>query len=269
MPALQCPLVMPAAMNEPLKLGIAGLGTVGTGPAAAAARARRPAGRESRPPHRGDRGVCARTRSKKRAVAFEDIAWFEDAARLAADPSIDVFVELIGGEEGVAQGRRRGGAQGRQARRHRQQGAARQARHRAGAARREERRGAQLRGRGRRRHPHHQDAARGARRQPDPPRLRHPQRHLQLHPDPDAGGAPLVRRRAGGGAGQGLCRGRPHLRHRRLRHRPQAGPADQPRLRHPRRLRADPHRGHPDHHARPTSRRPTISATASSCSAWR
>ena len=41
-----------------------------------------------------------------------------------------------------------------------------------------------------------------------------------------------VRRRAEGSAGQGLCRSRPHLRHRRLRHGPQAGPAHQPCVRH-------------------------------------
>jgi homoserine dehydrogenase len=43
----------------------------------------------------------------------------------------------------------------------------------------------QLRGGGRRRHPGHQDDARVACRQRCQPRLRHLERHLQLHPDPD------------------------------------------------------------------------------------
>ena len=55
-------------------------------------------------------------------------------------------------------------------------------------ARRGSRRAAFVRGGGRRRHPDHQDAARGARRQPADPHLRNPERHLQFHPDPDGGG---------------------------------------------------------------------------------
>jgi homoserine dehydrogenase len=47
-------------------------------------------------------GVSARSRAKKRGAALGEVAWFDDAERLAAEPSIDVFVELIGGDEGVA-----------------------------------------------------------------------------------------------------------------------------------------------------------------------
>ena len=47
-----------------------------------------------------------------------------------------------------------------------------------------------------------------------------------------------------------LCGGRPDLRHRRLRHRPQARHPDQPRLRHRDRRRGDPCRGHRDDHHR-------------------
>ena len=66
---------------------------------------------------------------------------------------------------------------------------------------------------------------------------------------------------------KGYAEADPHLRHRRLRHRPQAHPAHQPRLRH----RASPStqidvEGIETHHARPTSRLPTTWATASSCS---
>ena len=255
-------------MNRPLKLGIAGLGTVGTGLLQLLARARRPARPQRRPRHRG--------RGRLGALAHQE-AWRRSRGhRLVRRPgaarrrSLDRRLRRADRRRGRGrQGRGGGGAGGRQARRHRQQGAARQARHRARRAGREERRRPQLRGGGGRRHPHHQDAARGAGRQPDPARLRHPERHLQLHPDADAGGAPRLRRRAGGGAGEGLCRGRSHLRHRRLRHRAQAHPADEPGVRHARRARPDPRGGHRDDQRRPTSRRPTTSATASSCSAWR
>jgi homoserine dehydrogenase len=46
--------------------------------------------------------VSARTRDKARGVALEDIPWFSDPVELAADRSIDVLVELIGGSDGVA-----------------------------------------------------------------------------------------------------------------------------------------------------------------------
>ena len=89
-------------MNEPLKLGIAGLGTVGTGLLQLLAehgpRIARNAGRRIEVA-----GVSARSRSKKRAIALKGITWFDAPERLAVDPSIDVFVELIGGEDGAAE----------------------------------------------------------------------------------------------------------------------------------------------------------------------
>src|SRR5262245_31254942 len=88
-------------MNRPLKLGIAGLGTVGTGLVQLLAEhGPRLAGNVGRTIEVV--GVCARSRSKPRSTAIDEIAWFDEAARLAADPSIDVFVELIGGEDGAA-----------------------------------------------------------------------------------------------------------------------------------------------------------------------
>ena len=99
--------------------------------------------------------------------------------------------------------------------------------------------------------------------------LRHPQRHLQLHPDPHGAGGPVVRRMPEGGAAARLCRGRPDLRHRRPRHRAEARDPDEPRLRHRGRCRRRSMSRASPRSRRPISRRPTSSATASSCSASR
>jgi homoserine dehydrogenase len=83
-------------MAEPLKIGLAGLGTVGTavvdllerGRAKLVARCGRPIEVVA---------VSARSRSKKRAIDLKKFRWIADPAALAADPAIDVFVEVIGG----------------------------------------------------------------------------------------------------------------------------------------------------------------------------
>lgn len=85
----------------PLRVGLAGLGTVGAGTLSLlranadliAARAGRPIVPVA---------VSARDRRRDRGVALEGLAWFEDAVALARDPGIDVLVELIGGADGVA-----------------------------------------------------------------------------------------------------------------------------------------------------------------------
>lgn len=86
-------------MKQPLIIGIAGLGTVGSGLLslldAHGSRLSRTIGREIR-----IGGVCARTRGKHRGSNLETIPWFEDPVDLACAPGIDVFVELIGGDEG-------------------------------------------------------------------------------------------------------------------------------------------------------------------------
>ena len=75
-------------MSQPLKLGIAGLGTVGAGllRLLQSHRARLSAlpGREI-----VITGVRARSRTKERGVPLEGIDWFDDPVALAASPSID------------------------------------------------------------------------------------------------------------------------------------------------------------------------------------
>jgi homoserine dehydrogenase len=92
---------MTANQPKALKLGIAGLGTVGVGLLQLlekhgdrlAANAGRPISVTA---------VSARTRGKERGVSLEGFKWHDDPVALAVDPGIDVFVELIGGDEGPA-----------------------------------------------------------------------------------------------------------------------------------------------------------------------
>lgn len=88
-------------MSTPLRLGIAGLGTVGAGvvkiisekPDLLAARAGRPVEITA---------VSARRRDKERGVDLSGYAWEDDPVALARRADIDVFVELMGGDEGPA-----------------------------------------------------------------------------------------------------------------------------------------------------------------------
>jgi homoserine dehydrogenase len=88
-------------MSEPLRIAIAGLGTVGRGvvkglqqdAALLQARAGRPLQLVA---------VSARDKHKDRGIALPaDIVWCEDATQLLEQP-IDLLVELIGGAHGIA-----------------------------------------------------------------------------------------------------------------------------------------------------------------------
>jgi homoserine dehydrogenase len=84
-------------MSNALRLGIAGLGTVGTGvldilaghECLVASRAGRPISVTA---------VSARSRSKDRGHDLSRLAWFDDPVALARSDKIDVFIELMGGE---------------------------------------------------------------------------------------------------------------------------------------------------------------------------
>ena len=88
-------------MATTLKVGVAGLGTVGS-----ALIAQVLAQREQLAARCGRSieivAVSARSRAKKRGVDLKKMQWFSDPVALAKAPGIDVFVELIGGEGGVA-----------------------------------------------------------------------------------------------------------------------------------------------------------------------
>jgi homoserine dehydrogenase len=86
---------------KPLRIGIAGLGTVGGGvikllsaqEELIAARAGRPIVVTA---------VSARDRGRDRGMSLECFTWHDDPVALASDPDVDVVVELIGGSDGPA-----------------------------------------------------------------------------------------------------------------------------------------------------------------------
>jgi homoserine dehydrogenase len=88
-------------MSEELKIAIAGLGTVGTG---LIKLINENADLLKQRSGRGIRitAVCARDQNKDRGIDLSGYQWFSDAAEMAVKADADVFVELIGGTEGVA-----------------------------------------------------------------------------------------------------------------------------------------------------------------------
>ncbi len=88
-------------MTTPLRLGIAGLGTVGAGVVRIiATHADLIAARTGRPVV--ITAVSARDKTKNRDVDISDFAWETDPVALARRADVDVFVEVMGGSEGPA-----------------------------------------------------------------------------------------------------------------------------------------------------------------------
>jgi homoserine dehydrogenase len=88
-------------VKPPLKIAVAGLGTVGAGTLKLLQN------QAELLAERGGRrivvtAVSARDRRRDRGVELSAARWYEDAAAMAADPEIDVVVELIGGADGIA-----------------------------------------------------------------------------------------------------------------------------------------------------------------------
>lgn len=88
-------------MAEALRVGIAGLGTVGASVVRVlrdkAAELTRQCGRDI-----VVSAVSARDPKRDRGVDLSTAKWFDDATKMAQTADIDVFVELIGGDEGTA-----------------------------------------------------------------------------------------------------------------------------------------------------------------------
>ena len=88
-------------MTEPLRVGIAGLGTVGASVARIIGQKSDELARQC-----GRRiavvAVSARDRSRDRGLDLAGAVWVEDPVALARHDALDVVVELIGGAEGAA-----------------------------------------------------------------------------------------------------------------------------------------------------------------------
>lgn len=88
-------------MNPPLKIAVAGLGTIGAGVlkllrengVLLAERCARPLVVTA---------VSARDRSKDRGVSLDGLQWYDDAAVMAREADAEVVVELVGGTDGIA-----------------------------------------------------------------------------------------------------------------------------------------------------------------------
>ncbi len=84
-------------MAQPLKIGVAGVGTVGTALISQIAEQREAlTARLGRPIQVV--AVTARSKAKKRGADLRKLKWHADPVALARDPDINVFVELMGGE---------------------------------------------------------------------------------------------------------------------------------------------------------------------------
>lgn len=92
---------MTADVSTPLRIALAGLGTVGTGTLRLLGEQAELLGRRC-----GRRlvvtDVSARDRSRDRGVSLSDLRWHDDAVDMARSAAADVVVELIGGADGPA-----------------------------------------------------------------------------------------------------------------------------------------------------------------------
>src|SRR5258708_16862070 len=88
-------------MASSLKVGVAGVGTVGAALIIQIARQK-----EALAARCGRAievvAVCARSKNKDRGVDLKKMKWFSDPVALAREPGIDVFVELMGGADDPA-----------------------------------------------------------------------------------------------------------------------------------------------------------------------
>lgn len=88
-------------MSAPLRIAIAGLGTVGQGTLkivlSQAALIEQRCGRKVEVA-----GISARNKKADRGIDLSGLKWFDDPMQMATAPDVDVVVEMIGGSEGIA-----------------------------------------------------------------------------------------------------------------------------------------------------------------------
>ncbi len=88
-------------MIEPLRVGVAGLGTVGASVVRILARQDNALAERSGRPIRVT-AVSARDRGRERGIDLRRYSWFDDPIELAGSNDVDCVVELIGGANGAA-----------------------------------------------------------------------------------------------------------------------------------------------------------------------
>ncbi|CTQ63733.1 homoserine dehydrogenase [Roseibium alexandrii] len=89
-------------MADALKIGVAGLGTVG---ASVVQLLEKHAGQIERRTGRSltVTAVSARNRTRDRGIDTSGFTWFDDPLTMVKEAELDIFVELIGGEDGPAE----------------------------------------------------------------------------------------------------------------------------------------------------------------------
>ncbi|WP_339781556.1 homoserine dehydrogenase [uncultured Thalassospira sp.] len=88
-------------MRNVVKIGVAGLGTVGAGTVKLLSEHRDNLADRSGTPMIVT-AVSARDRTRDRGFSTEGLTWYEDAREMALDSNVDVIVETIGGSDGIA-----------------------------------------------------------------------------------------------------------------------------------------------------------------------
>lgn len=89
-------------MTDALRLGVAGLGTVGCSLVQLLDRQKELLERRCGRPIVVT-AVSARSRNRDRGISIDTFDWHDDAVSLAISDNVDVFVELIGGDSGSAE----------------------------------------------------------------------------------------------------------------------------------------------------------------------
>ncbi|EJF88877.1 homoserine dehydrogenase [Bartonella tamiae] len=88
-------------MSDPLKVGVLGLGTVGSSVVRLLEEKQELLKSQCGRPVNVV-AVSARDKKRDRGINLQNIEWFDDPLSLAISDKVDVIVELIGGEEGIA-----------------------------------------------------------------------------------------------------------------------------------------------------------------------
>ncbi len=88
-------------MQNVVKIGVAGLGTVGAGTVKLLSEHRDNLTDRSGSPMIVT-AVSARDRTRDRGFSTDGLTWYEDARDMANDANVDVIVETIGGSDGIA-----------------------------------------------------------------------------------------------------------------------------------------------------------------------